>query len=100
MEILRELEDEEINYIIEKCSENLPFALRCYYYMTNMMEWRRKTEVEKLVGISTKCLPTFYTHRFGRKENCTILAITGEEVNIDFSNIYRGDLEINKLLFH
>lgn len=96
MEILREIDDEEVNYIIEQCSENLPYAIRCYYFLMNMVEWRRKIIEENLTDISQKCLPTFYTHRFGRKGNCTVLAITGDEVKIKviinrkqyFFNIY------------
>lgn len=76
MDILREITDDELNYVIERLKENLP---RCIKNLNYILGARRSRALARnFVGISVKLLPDFFVHRTGRKENCTIFGITGK----------------------
>ena len=81
MDILRELNFDEVNYTIEKCSQNHPHTIRTHYYLKNMMNWYDRLANEELESVSRNCLAKFYTHRNGLKENCTIIGITNGDVS-------------------
>ncbi|CAO1383639.1 unnamed protein product [Diamesa serratosioi] len=76
-DILRELNDEELNYVLEKLKKKLPYAIRDYYFIQCALKFRESAR--NYNDVSVKCLPKFYTHYNGNKENCTIFAITGKE---------------------
>ena len=77
MEILREVSEEELNYIVKKLEEKLPRTIKDLQFIFAA----RKSKIlsTNLSEVSEKVLPTFYTHRNGLKENCTIFGITGEK---------------------
>lgn len=76
MEILVESNDEELDYVIERLREKLPYTIKDLYYI---LAAKRSKEASKvMLDLSEKLLPTFYFHRSGLKENCTIFGITGE----------------------
>ncbi|CRK89758.1 CLUMA_CG003400, isoform A [Clunio marinus] len=75
MDILRELNDEELQYITEELKSKLPDTLKDLNYILTVK--RNKDLVKKIENVSENFLPTFYTHRRGLKENCTFFAITG-----------------------
>lgn len=75
MDILREITETELDYIVDRLQEKLPYAIRDLYFI---LAARRNKELAKTIpNISVKLLPVFYTHRNGLKENCTILGISG-----------------------
>jgi hypothetical protein len=73
MDILRELSDEELDFVIEKLKRHLPYAIKDLLYILSA----QKCKSSGIEDLSDKVLPTFYTHRNGDKENCTIFGITG-----------------------
>ncbi|CRK89759.1 CLUMA_CG003534, isoform A [Clunio marinus] len=75
MDILRELNDEELQYIMENLESKLPDTLMELNYILTVK--RNKDLVKNIEHVSESFLPTFYTHRKGKKENCTFFAITG-----------------------
>lgn len=79
MDILCELSDEELEYMMSKFEENLPFGLKNLYFIQSAQKCKRELIKNNGLVLSEKVLPTFYTHRYGLKENCTIFGITGEE---------------------
>ena len=76
-DILRELNDEELNYVLEQLKKKLPYAIRDYYFIQCALKFREKAK--NFSDVSMKCLPKFYTHYNGKKDNCTVFAITGNE---------------------
>lgn len=76
MDILREISDEELHYIIQKLEERLPYTLKDLYYIKSVLKCREESCNHK--NLSDKVLPKLYTHRNGKRENCTIFGITGE----------------------
>lgn len=76
MDILRELSDEELNFIIKKLEEKLPYTLKDLYYIKSALKCR--DELLNRKNLSDKVLPKLYTHRHGKREHCTIFGITGE----------------------
>lgn len=76
MDILRELTEDEINFILEKLQEKLPHTIKDIYYLKTALKFREASKSHK--NLSDKVLPRFYTNRNGIKENCTIVGITGE----------------------
>lgn len=76
-DILRELSDEELNYVLELLKTKLPYAIRDYYFIQCAIKFREKAK--NFSNVSVKCLPKFYTIYNGQKENCTVFAITGNE---------------------
>lgn len=77
MEILREVSEIELDYVIKRLEENLPYTIKDLYYI---LAARRSKKLSKnLSETSEKVLPRFYVHRHGIKENCTIFGITGEK---------------------
>lgn len=81
MEILRQMSMDEVRYISEKCSQKLPRCLWTNNYLNNMMAWHKRLATENLDKVSRDCLAKFYTHRNGKKENCTIVAINTGDVS-------------------
>lgn len=77
MDILRELSDDELTYIIERLEENLPYTIKDVYYIKSALKCREESRHRK-IHLSDKILPKFYTHINGKRENCTIFGITGE----------------------
>lgn len=76
MDILRELNDEELNYIIQRLEANLPYAIKDLYFILTA---KRCNELkDNYENISDRVLSVFYTHRNGVKENYTIFGITGK----------------------
>lgn len=77
MDILRELSDDELDFIKCKLKKHLPYAIKDLYFIESAEKCKHamKSCDEKL---SDKVVPKFYTHRNGKKENCTIFGITGE----------------------
>lgn len=73
MDILRELSDDELNFIIKKLEEKLPYTIKDLYYIKSSLYCR---ELDRK-NLSDKIFPKLYTHRNGKKENCTIFGITG-----------------------
>lgn len=76
MDILRELNGEEINYILKRLEDHLPSTIKDIYYIKTALKVWEASKNHK--NLSDKVLPRFYTHRQGKKENCTIVGITGE----------------------
>ena len=74
MDILREVSDEELFYIIQKLEEKLPYTLKDLYYIKSALKCREESCNHK--NLSDKVLPKFYTHRHGKREHCTIFGIT------------------------
>lgn len=76
MDILRKSSESEVNFIIDKLKENLPHHIKDLHFM---LAAKRSSDLSKnFSNVSDKLLPTFYTHRNGLKENCTVFGITGE----------------------
>lgn len=75
MDVLREISDDELNYIIYRLEDNLPYAIKDLYYILSAK--KSKKDSKKFSDISEKVLPKFYVPQNGIKENCTIFAITG-----------------------
>lgn len=93
MDILREINDEELDFIVDRLKANLPYTIRDLYFISAA---RRQKELAKsFQNISVKLLPTFYTHRKGLKENCTIFGITGEADHTVF--VFTFDESLNEL---
>jgi len=76
MEILREINEQELDYFVKRLEERLPYAIKDLYHVLGAK--RSKLLAKRLSVKSEKLNPTFYTHRNGIKENCTFFAITGE----------------------
>lgn len=76
MDILREISDEELHYITQKLEERLPYTLKDLYYIKSVLKCREESCNHK--NLSDKVLPKLYTHRNGKRENCTIFGITRE----------------------
>jgi hypothetical protein len=76
MDVLRELSDEELSYIIGKLEEKLPYTIKDVYYIKSALISREASRCRK--NLSDKVLPQFYTHREGNRDHCTIFGITGE----------------------
>lgn len=76
MEILREINEQELDYFAKRLEQRLPYAIKDLYHVLGAK--RSKLLAKRLSVKSEKLKPTFYTHRNGIKENCTIFAITGE----------------------
>ncbi|KAG5680422.1 hypothetical protein PVAND_009930 [Polypedilum vanderplanki] len=74
MDILREINDEELEFIIEKLKTRMPYKLKNLHYILSA----QKCKTSGINNLSDKTLPTFYTHRNGIKKHCTIFGITGE----------------------
>lgn len=79
MDILREISVVELDYIIERLRDKLPYAIKDLYYILGAKRSKELSKSYKDSEISVKLLPTFYTHRNGNTENCTIFGITGEQ---------------------
>jgi Domain of unknown function (DUF5645) len=76
MDILREISDDELNYIVSRLKADLPYAIKDLYFI---LAAKRTKELSKnFSNISVKLLPTFYVPQSGLKENCTLFAITGD----------------------
>jgi hypothetical protein len=78
MDILRELNEQELGFIVEKFKQQLPYAIKNLQYIESAIKCKKYVLNNRNIDISEKILPTFYTHRYGLKENCTIFGITGE----------------------
>lgn len=76
-DILREINDEELHYVLEQLKKNLPYAIRDYYFILCALKCRENAK--NFSDVSVKCLPKFYTHYKGKRENCTVFAITGND---------------------
>jgi hypothetical protein len=76
MDILRELNDDELSFILQRLEECLPYTIKDIYYINTALKTREASKNHK--NVSDKVLPRFYTHRRGKKENCTVVGITGE----------------------
>ncbi|CAO1405511.1 unnamed protein product [Diamesa hyperborea] len=76
-DILRELSDEELNDVLKQLKEKLPYAIRDYYFIQCALKF--KENAINFSDVSVKCLPKFYTHKNGNKDNCTVFAVTGNE---------------------
>lgn len=74
MDILRELEGEELDFIIEKLNSHLPYTIKDLLYIQSAQKFKSIDNGE----FSDKVLPKFFTHRHGEREHCTIFGITGE----------------------
>lgn len=77
MDVLRELSDDELTYIVERLEENLPHTIKDVYFIKSALKFREEARHRK--NLSDKVLPQFYTHRAGKREHCTIFGITGEQ---------------------
>jgi Domain of unknown function (DUF5645) len=77
MDILKEITENELDYVVDRLREKLPYTIRDLYFI--LAARRNKELAKKISNISVKLLPVFYNHRNGLKENCTIFGITGEE---------------------
>lgn len=77
MDILRKITEEELNYISGKIEEHMLYNIKDLYYILGAKIFQEKRR--DFSGISSKLLPTFYTHREGLRENCTIFGITSEQ---------------------
>lgn len=75
MDILRELNEIELNFIMEKLEEKLPYTIKDFYYIKSALKCQKESLNHK--NLSDKILPKLYTHRNGKRENCTIFGITG-----------------------
>jgi hypothetical protein len=97
MEILREITEEELNYVIRRLEENLPYAIKDLYYI--LAAKRSKSLEKKFTNISDKILPVFYVPRNGRKENCTIFGInTGRDHTVWFFTFEESIQELTDCL--
>lgn len=76
MDILREVTESELNYVIDRMKESLPRNIKNINYILSAQ--RSKNLSKNFDGLSGKVTPAFYTHRKGLKENCTIFGITSE----------------------
>lgn len=76
MEVLREISDEELSYVIGRLREKLPYAIKDLHYILSAKKSREASK--EMPDLSAKLLPTFFCPRDGLKENCTIFGITGE----------------------
>ena len=97
MDVLRELSDDELEYIKIRLKENFPKSIKNLYYIYSAVIC--KAELRKNFKLSDKVLPKFYTYRDGLKENCTIFGITGEENHTVWNFTFDDSLdEIRKCL--
>lgn len=77
MDILREMDEQELDFVIKKFEEHLPYTIKDLHFILGS---RRSLELSRnFNNISARILPTFYTHREGLKENCTIFGVTGDD---------------------
>ena len=80
MEVLREIKDNELNYIISRLEKDLPYAIKDLQFILSSKRSKKLSNV--FTDITGKILPTFYVPRDGIKDNCTIFAITSDHETI------------------
>ena len=95
MEVLREITEDELNYIISRLENDLPYAIKDLYFILSSK--RSKEAAVNFTGISEKVLPTFYVPRNGIKDNCTIFAITSEPDHTVWFFTYQESLQEVKI---
>lgn len=77
MDILREITEEELSFFTAKIEEHMLYTIKDVYFIMGAKIFHKKKR--HFADISERLLPTFYTHREGLKENCTIFGITSEQ---------------------
>jgi Domain of unknown function (DUF5645) len=91
MDILREITDNELAFIVSRLEENLPYAIKDLHFI---LAAKRTKELSKnLTNISEKLLPKFYVPQNGSKENCTIFGITDESDHTVWCFTFQESLE-------
>lgn len=96
MEILREISDAEIAYIVSELEQRMPYAIKDLYYI--LAAKRSKEMARNFINISDKILPTFYVPRNGLKENCTIFGITTSDHTVWFFTLEASLQELRDCL--
>jgi hypothetical protein len=91
MDVLREITDCELDYIVSRLKDNLPYAIKDLHFILSMRKSKKLSRNFK--DISDKVLPTFYVPRDGAKENCTIFAITGDRDHTVWFFTFQESLE-------
>jgi hypothetical protein len=76
MDVLREMTESELDYVVSRLKDSLPYAIKDLHFILSMRKSKKLSR--NFADISDKVLPTFYVPRDGIKENCTIFAITGD----------------------
>jgi Domain of unknown function (DUF5645) len=77
MDVLREITEEEFNFFIQELEKELPKTLKNLYYIDSAKKCKEYQE-KNCTSLSPKIMPTFYVHRDGLKETCTVFGITSE----------------------
>jgi Domain of unknown function (DUF5645) len=76
MDVLREVDDDELDFVIYKLRQHLPYAIIDLHFI---LAAKRSRELSKTFpNISEKLLPKFYVPQNGLMENCTIFSVAGE----------------------
>jgi hypothetical protein len=91
MEILRKISLDELNYIVSRLKDSLPYAIKDLHFILSMRKSKKLSR--NFADISDKVLPTFYVPRDGVKENCTIFAITGDRDHTVWFFTFQESLE-------
>lgn len=86
IDILRELDDSELNVLVTLYRRHLPYAFATYCLIKNQLHWNRiiskLTNNEKQIQVSGRVMSKFYTHRNGDlKRNGTCVGISLEGVS-------------------
>lgn len=74
MEVLREINEEEMNFIETKLQKHLPYTIKDLHFIFSAKQTKKLAE--NYSNISAKILPKFYVPENGIKENCTVFAVT------------------------
>ena len=81
LDILRGIDDEELNYIVKRLEDELPYTIQDLYFVIGAI--RHKALAKNHTDVSERLLPVFYVHRDGSKENCTVFGITCWDVDAE-----------------
>jgi len=81
LDILRLLTKTEMQKMIETTKRYLPKSLRGHNYLLMQLRWIEKEDFN-LTDLSPKLQFKFYTHRYGKLENCTYIGLSSDAVSI------------------
>lgn len=75
MDILTEMNDEDLTFVIETLNQNIPYNIKDLYYILSAKKCKEALNASS--NISNRVVPKFYSPRDGLKKNCTVFGITG-----------------------